>query len=267
MKNIIIVGVSQSGLYELSSLVQENFAQEKGYQVLGGFLNVFGDRYSMDGESTHGKLSVANYEEGAYKRSFMLNEKSEITEFRDYGAPVMSTNSSSQELRYRIALLKSSKSPSIITLTTWELMQIRKESADLEREIQNLMSSSDTIAIDLENISEVAASYVLAHETGKWVTSMNEEQSHLPGKVIAKSSTLNQFKDEVKTLRSLLRGGPSLRTVTNLEVQKGSQATRKLFGINAPKAALFSKTKYRNDVTSYISNKQELMSLSKSLEA
>lgn len=266
MKNIVIVGISQTGVFELSSLVQENVAAPKGYKLLGGFFNVFGDRYKKDASDKHSKMTISSYEDGAYVSSFTLNDSGAIQEFRDYGVSPDNKRTPKQELADRIALLKKSKGNYVLSLTTWELSQIKKEAPALESAVLSLLSDSDTIAVDVDSPSEAIASYVLAHESGVWVRG-NEEAITSARRVSAKRALISQFNDELETLKSLLRGAPSLRTVTSTEVEKGSAALKKLFGVRADRAPLFSRPKYKNGSLSYIVNSSEVKTFAKSLEA
>ncbi len=266
MKNIVVVGVSQSGLFELSSLIQENVTQEKGYRLLGGYFDVFGDQYTYDSSEKHSKQSLSSFKEGAYRRSFTLNSENQIQEYRDYGLPGMVKFDVRNELQKRISLLKSSEGFYVISLSTWELDQIRKEFPEMESQILNLMTESDTIAVDIDNASEALASYVLAHESGVWVKGKEEASSQVEP-VVAKTEVLSQFGHEVKILKDLLRGAPSLRTVTSSEVEDNSKVCQKLFGKDATKAALFTRPKYKNGSLKYIANNNDVENFADSLKA
>lgn len=265
VKNIVILGVSQSGIFELASLVQENANPQEGYKMLGGFFNVFGDRYEIHCEDSDAKKTLSSHQEGAFKKSFGLNSELEIEEFRDYGLKGMTADSSKEEFAQRLAILKEAKGSHIITLTTWELGQIKKVAPELLEEIESFLESSHTVAIDLNDIKTAAASYVLATETGHWVRPKAEAPLSLNEKFTAKSDVLNQFSNEVKLLKSFIKKIPASRVVTSLEVEKGSQATRKVIGTNAQRDAVFAKPRYERSAQSYISNPSDLERISSSL--
>lgn len=264
MKNIIVIGISQSGLYDYVSLLDVNYGRQEGYTLLGGYFNSFGDQYRKEVENTQGTaLTAAEFSQGSHRRTFGLNREWIIKDYRDYGSPVMSPTDEVKELEKRMALLAKAKGHYIMALTAWDLQKISTQAPHLMTSLHSLLEGSEVVILHPENIEEAAAAYLLANETGGWVVPKTNTPIRLSRRFKVSSSQLSDFEKQYSILKDISR---KLNHAENLNVEKAVKGAGPLNRISSSLSpATFGRPVYSEKAISYFSDSQKIRELANKL--
>lgn len=260
MKNIIVIGISQSGLYDYVSLLDVNYGRKQGYTLLGGYFNSFGDQYRTEVKNTQAtSLTSADFKEGSHRRTFGLSREGLIKDYRDYGSPSMSPTDEVKELEKRFALLEKAQGQYIMALTTWDLQKISNQAPQLMSSLQEVLKSSEVVILHPENIEEAAAAYLLANETGGWVVPKTNTPITLSRRFSVSNSKLNDFEKQYAILKDISK---TLAHAENLSVEKafrGAGPLKRSAGTLSP--ATFGRPVYSQEALSYFSDPQKIKDL------
>lgn len=264
MKNIIVIGISQSGLYDYVSLLDVNYGRQEGYTLLGGYFNSFGDQYRIEVENTQGTtLTAAEFSQGSHRRTFGLNREGRIKDYRDYGSPALSPTDEVKELEKRISLLEKAQGHYIMALTTWDLQKISTQAPHLKTSLYNLLEEAEVVVLHPENIEEAAASYLLANETGGWVVPKTNTPITLFRRFSVNNSKLNDFEKQYAILKDISK---TLAHAENLSIEKafrGAGPLKRSVGKLSP--ATFGRPAYSQEALSYFSDAQKIRELANKL--
>lgn len=257
MKNIIVIGIPQSGLYDYVSLLELNYAREREYGLLGGLFNSFGDAYRKDVKNTQAtSLSQPHFAPGAHRRTFGLNKEGKLVSFRDYGQGSFTFNSVS-ELKNRINLLKKAKGHYLMALTTWDLKNISENAPELLGEVKEILNKAEVVIVKPSNLEDTAASYLLANETGGWVVPKTNKPIALNSKFNVNADHLESFAKELSLLKDISKEISHAEVVDAESALRGGGLLNKI-GISNFEPATFGRPVYTEKSVSYFKDAKKI---------